>query len=109
MLSFKFQINNVDITCINKMECPSMFITVLLFGIVAIQWSKVASFSTGICIDRISSLITLACNGCLRLATSSEYRNGIHMDEKKLLQNIAEECCYKRCSMPYLRSLCCNT
>ncbi|VDN86576.1 unnamed protein product [Brugia pahangi] len=55
------------------MECPSMFITVLLFGIVAIQWSKVASFSTGICIDRISSLITLACNGCLRLATSSEY------------------------------------
>ncbi|EFO12867.1 hypothetical protein LOAG_15666 [Loa loa] len=52
------------------MECPA--IVILLFGIMATQWSK-ATLSTTICIDQVSSFITMACNGCIQIALSSQY------------------------------------
>ncbi|KAL3984755.1 hypothetical protein ACH3XW_35825 [Acanthocheilonema viteae] len=90
----------------------STIITLVLFGILWIHWST-AALSTGICIDRISSFIISSCNGCIRVNLPSrrysDFNTRRALDAKELLHVVAKKCCHKRCSMPYLRSFCCNT
>ncbi|KAM3718100.1 MutS protein [Dirofilaria immitis] len=81
---------------------------ILLFAIIGIHRS-IATFSMDTCIDQVSSLIMSICKGCVQIAISSKYTdNSKAMDTTKLLYNVADRCCRKKCFLRFFRSLCCN-